>query len=269
MSFIILSLFFYFRLIMKRSTYSLEILKHNADFKYVLICSFFIALHLFLIFFVIIQLLSRNKKVETRLLLKIRTFSNFVIYKPLDYAITKLSPSIPYSGTLIIKYCYFFRKNNFRLFLCKLLCFCVYFLPRIFMALLFVIEVVSYNQVKLFIMLIIVLVVPYIYLIFLNISEKFHSNNITAIDNALVVTPLGSPNIHGVFLKHKFQIKENSGYTEKDLPEFLDAWDVLFYILNLNAIIRNFIAKTTSYITIITSSCYFTAFSYQLYYVLT
>jgi hypothetical protein len=125
MSFIILSLFFYYRIFMKRFEYSLEILKLNLTLKYLILCSFFFFLHIFIICFILIQ--PRIKKREGfKVLFYIKKINEILVYKPLDYVVTTISPYIPYSGTLIINYCYFFRKNTFRLFLAKVLYFIFY-----------------------------------------------------------------------------------------------------------------------------------------------
>lgn len=268
MSFIILSIFFYYRFIIKRFDYSLEILKNNITFNYLILCFSLMLLHLFILCGIVFQLLNKNKKIDYKIFFYLEKIIEILLYKPVDYAITKISPYIPYSGTLIINYCYFFRKNVFRLFLAKTLCFMLYFSTKIFMALLFLIEVVYYNQVKYFFMLILIFILPYIYLLFLNLSEKFYTNNIQEVEESIIVTAEGIPNSNGVYNNYKIQLKENSGYTEKELPELIDAWDVLFYILNLNAIIRNFMSKVGPYVTLLTSSCYCLAFNYQLYYFL-
>lgn len=266
MSCLILSIFFYYRIIMKRFEYSLELLKFNLTLKYLIICSFFLLLHILIICFILIHLVNKIKKTDSKINFYLKEIVEILVYKPLNYIIKKISPYVPYSGTLIINYCYFFRKNAFRLFLTKILCFIFYFLPRIFMALLFFIEIVYYHQVKYFITFILIFLIPYIYLIFLKLSEIFYDNNMPEVEENVFVTPEGLPNAYGVFTNYKFQLKENTGYTEKDLPELIDAWDVLFYILNLNAIIRNFILKIGPYITLLISLCYCLAFSYQLYY---
>lgn len=265
MSFFIIGIFFYYRIFMKRFEYSLEMLKLNLNLKYFILCSFFFLFHVFLICFILIKILKKNKA-ESLVFLYTKKISDIFIYHPLDYAVTKISPYIPYSGTLIINYCYFFRQNMFRLFLTKVLCFIFYFLPKIFMALLFVIEIIYYNKVKYFIMFILIFVIPYIYILFLTLSEKFYDNNMPTVEENIVVTPVGLPNAYGVFTKFNFKLKENTGYTQKDLPEIIDAWDVLFYILNLNAMIREFILNYGFYITLVTSSCYSLGFGYQLYY---
>lgn len=115
-------------------------------------------------------------------------------------------------------------------------------------------------------MCILVFIIPYIYLLFLILSEKFYENNMPTVEENICVTPIGLPNTYGVFSNHKFQLKENTGYTKNDLPKLIDAWDVLFYILNLNAIIRQVISDLSSYITLFTSFCYGLALGYQLCY---
>lgn len=265
MSLILLSLFFYYRIFMKRLEYSLEILKLNLTIKYLIISFFFFLLQIIILCVALKHILIKKREVSKMLFHLIR-INEILIYKPLNYTITKISPYIPYSGTLIINYCYFFRKNTFRLFLAKTLCFMFYFFPRILMALIFVIEIIFFHQIKYFIMCILVFIIPYIYLLFLNLSEKFYEYNMPTVEESIYVTPLGLPNAHGVFSNHDFKLRENTGYTKEDLPDLKDAWDVLFYILNLNAIMRKFISDLSSYITLFTSFCYCLALGYKLYY---
>ena len=142
MSFVILSLFFYYRIFRKRVEYSLEILKLNLTPEYLILCSFLFFIHIFIICFISIQLRVKKKE-SSKILFYMKKINEILVYKPLDYVVTKISPYIPYSGTLIINYCYFFRKNTFRLFLAKVLCFIFYFLPKIFMAL--ILDICCYN----------------------------------------------------------------------------------------------------------------------------
>ena len=110
MSSIIISLFIYYRLILKRSTYSLETLKYKVDLTYLLIDFGFITLHLFIIITIIYNLIV-SKKEDNKIITYVKHIIDIIIWKHLTYFLDLLVPHIPYSGTFIISYTYFFRKK--------------------------------------------------------------------------------------------------------------------------------------------------------------
>src|SRR5690242_4405233 len=110
MSIIIISVYFYYRFLAKRAEYSLDSLKDSANNYYFLISMFFILLHIYLIINILkIKILNNNT--PSKLMIYIQKVIEFLIWKPLNYLLDVITPDIPYSGTLIIKYCYFFRES--------------------------------------------------------------------------------------------------------------------------------------------------------------
>lgn len=264
MSFFIISAFIYIRLILKRSEYSLDILKNNVNFYYFLLCFCIACMHL-IIFIMLIQMLMLKKK-ESKFSKILKIIMEALVWKPLDYLLEKISPYIPYSGTIIIGYCMFFRENNFRLICMKSLCFICYFLPKICMSFLFFFEIIFYSRLEYFIKFFWVFIIPYIYIVFINLCEHFYKNNITEITSGLIINPTGVPNAHGVYTAHTFQFNEKSNYPKEAFNELVDSWSILFYLLNLNSIIRRLILKITPCISLLTSLLYFCALSYKIYY---
>lgn len=268
MSSIIISLFIYYRLILKRSTYSLETLKYKVDLTYLLIDFGFITLHLFIIITIIYNLIVSNKE-DNKIITYVKHIIDIIIWKPLNYFLDLLAPHIPYSGTFIISVYLFFRKNNLRLTFMKVLTIIFFVMPRIFMSFLFFYEIVLNNKLENFINFIWILLLPLFYLIFLNLSEKFYINNIIEVDKILEVTPTGIPNKNGVYTSHKFNQKnKNDYYTEEDFNEIIETWSLLFYVLNLTQIIRQFIMQISPYLTLTTSSLYLSALMYKMYYLI-
>lgn len=264
MSVFIIGIFVYYRIIFKRATYSLDTLKNSVDYIYLFINISFTCLHLFIILSIISTFIIKRK--THTLFEMLQKVVDILIWKPLNYFLNLISPHIPYSGNLILNYTYFFRKTELRLSLMKFCCFMFYFFPKIMMSSIFFIEIIFYHRLEIFIKYIWIFLIPLIYIIFLNLSEKFYANNIKDIENLLIITPTGDKNIHGVFTAHYFTLKENTGYTADSLKELSECWSILFYIVNLNKITRLFISQKAPYITFLTSCLYLSSFSYKIYY---
>jgi hypothetical protein len=265
MSLTIISLFIYFRLIIKRSSYSLEILKEIVGLEYFLLCFILLCLHIFIAFSIIYNSLYTPKN-ENKLIETVKYIIDLILWKPLMFLLDKSSPHIPYSGTFIIHYCYFFKQNDFTLFLMYLLNFIFYFAPKILMSTLFFIEILFYHQLKIFIQLFWILLLPIIYMIFLNLSEKFYDNNINPVKEPLFVTATGEPNQHGVYTAFIFTLKDKNAYSKEAFQEIVEMWNLLFYLKNLNKMIRIFISQLSPYVTLYTSSIYLIVLSYKIYY---
>lgn len=266
MSFFLIAAFVYFRFFVKRSEYSLELLKTVVGFKYFCLCFGMLSLHLVLLCYILYIIFNKKNEGQNIFFKSLENLYSFLIKKPLYFLLDKTALHIPYSGTLIIHYCYFFRKNDFRLFLMYLLNFIFYFAPKILMSTLFFIEIVFYHQLKIFIQLFWILLLPIIYIVFLNLSEKFYDNNINAVESEIYVKPTGTKNKHGCYTRFLFAFKEKDVYSEEDFEQFVENWYLLFHLLNLNAMIRRFMNKWSPYITSYTSSLYLIAFSYKIYY---
>lgn len=267
MAITIIGLFIYFRFIIKRATYSLEVLKIFADYYYFCICFFFLILHLIIIIIIIYNLCNKDIVTKNNKYLQYTTYIiDIIVWKPLYYILKIISPHIPYSGTIIIHYCYFFRKDEFRFFLMKLLCFFCYFFPKIVMSILFVTEIIFYHQLKYSIQFIYILLIPLIYKVFINLAESFYTNNMPDLLDGLIVTVTGTPNSNGVYATHHLLFKENSGYSKEQFPELVENWSILVSLLALNNIIRIFMQQLMPYITILCSSLYLIAFSYKIYF---
>lgn len=264
MSILIISISIYYRLIFKRNTYSLELIKTHVTLEYFLLLLLFTCLHLFIL---CMYIYKRNHKSENSVILSSVNFIlNTLLWKPLDYLLSLIAPHIPYSGTIILQYTYFFRQTEFRLVLLKVLCFILYFLPKMIMSIIFFYEIFFLHRSEVFIKLIWIFLIPVLFLIFLNLSEQFFKNNITAVEKVLHVIPRGLPNKNGIHTAHEFKIKKGSGYGKESLKELSECWGVLFYITNLNSITRLFISQTNFYVTLMTSTLYFITFIYQIYY---
>lgn len=265
MSSIIISLFIYYRIIIKRAEYSLDLLKPLVTYHDLILCISLGLMHLFIILFLLKNMLT--KMTNTNFLLnKVQIIANILIWKPLNFLLEEITPYIPLSGTLIIIYCEFFKKSELRVFFMKAICFLFYFLPKIIMSVIFFYEIIFNHSLEIFVKYFLVLLLPFIYILFLNICEKFYSNNIKEIEEGLIITVQGNPNQHGVYTKHKLQFNNKSKYPAESFRELVESWNILFLLLNFNAIIRLFISKTSSYVILVTSTLYLCAFSYKLYY---
>jgi hypothetical protein len=262
---IIIGLFIYFRLIKEYNAYSLENLKGVVNIKYFCFCILMLFLHLIVIISIIYIFKNKEKRKESFFNI-FKFIIEILVWKPLDYILIKISPYIPYSGTVIISYCNFFRKNEIRLFLMKFFCIFFYYLPRIIMSILFFTEIIFYHQLKYFFNMIFLLLVPFCYIIFINLCEKFYYNNIENLTNVLLVLPIGEPNKHGVYINYKFSLKPNLTCSDEAFKQLVDSWNLLFYLINLNKIIRNFISNLNLYISLVTSTLYMITFSYKIYY---
>ena len=72
-----------------------------------------------------------------------------------------------------------------------------------------------------------------------------------------------------IYTSHKFNQKnKNDYYTEEDFNEIIETWSLLFYVLNLTQIIRQFIMQISPYLTLTTSSLYLSALMYKMYYLI-
>lgn len=269
MGFFLIAIFIYFRIIMEKSHYSLAILKNDVTFFFLMLNCFFILYHgTIIIMFFYLKFWYNKKKMQVPLIINIKKLFDFFIWNPLTYLLDKISPHIPYSGTLFIYYSHFFIKTDFRIFLLQLLCFSLYMLPRLVMSLIFFYEIIFCNEIKYFSKYFFLFLFPIFYNIFLQLSEKFYINNIDDVYKGLVVTNAGEPNIYGVYTAHNFVIKENSEYAQEDLCNLIECWQVLFYIVNLNAIVREFINKYMYFCILFISCLYLIAFSYQLFFLI-
>jgi hypothetical protein len=148
------------------------------------------------------------------------------------------------------------------------LCFMFYFFPKILMSSVFLFEIIFLHQLKYFLYYFFILLIPIIYIILLNLSEKFYINNISDVLEGLNVKNEGTPNKYGVYTAHTFSIKKESEYTQDDLENLVECWQILFYLNNLNKILRLFINTYALYCTLFTSILYAGTFSYKLYYLL-
>lgn len=268
MSIFILSLFFYLRFIIKRSEYSLEGLKKTCSFSYFVLCLFGILLHLTILIIIIYNIFfSKKQKKKHKILIFFNELSQILIWKPLDHLLKTLSPHIPYSGTFIIKYVQFFKKSILRIYIMKSLTIILYFFPRIFMSVLFCIEILVFNKIEFCIKLVWLLIIPFLYIFFINLCEHFFNNNLKDVLEGLEVTPTGLPNPNGVYTNHIFKIKKDSGFSVENLDDLKDNWTLLFYLTNLTEMIRIFIAKYSPFISMFNSILFLVSLSYKFYYI--
>lgn len=270
MGLLIVLSYIYLRVFMTYYNYDLSEVKKYVTLRHFILYLIFILIHIILCCIAGYALYKRyyNKvSVNYRIMIYIQKISNKMYWEPLEYIHDLVAPDLPYSGNLIITHYTFFKSRP--LYQMKILCFVLNFLPRIFVSVVFFIDLIFYNRLLYFFYVIYLLILPVLYKLGLKLSKSFVIRNLPEIERALIVTPIGEANQHGVKTLFKFDIKPEyylRGYRKKELDEDAANWMLLFGIHNQNENINVFLDKWSSYFTILISLLYISAGLYRLFF---
>ena len=261
-------LFIFIRFVRERSDYELNDLKLNVTFELILITIAFIILHLSLIIFSI-YLINRNTLSLTtnKYIILVQNFIKVSIIKPLESIRDLIAPKIPGSGLAFCKIADFVEKNlELR---SKLLVILFYFLPRVIVAFVFMIEMIFYNKIEYFLYSLMFLLIPISWNVFVNLFTNFGERSLGDIQKNVKVIGIGEPENNGWYTCYKIQALPQFTYELGELEEWSDTWNKAILIYSIGeTFFKGFKIKVSPYITILTSSLYLLASIYKLTFLL-
>ena len=264
-------LFIYLRFVRERFGYDLNDIKSHVSEEFIYANIAFILLHLFLIIISLYNIMKNytnyNKYSNNKIIEKISLFINTIVTKPLESIRDLISPLIPGSGLFYDKVARFIEINiELR---SKMLVTVFYFIPRLIIAFIFFIELIFYNKIEYFIYSIFLFIIPLGWILFVNLFTDFGERGMHDVQKNVRV--IGSGDLLGgiVYSHYKFQPLPQFTYEEGELKEWADTW---FAVLNIYVFgqmyLKSFKNTISPYFLLLTSSLYFSAAVYRLYFLL-
>lgn len=170
----------YFRLFLERPSYTLTELKPFLTTKHYVFFLLFIIIHIIIVSLACItlyrQIFPRTKSsIFVRATIKINYIIDLVYWKPLEYIHDLIAPRIPMSGRLFLYIEKIWSSKDSIYF--YVLIFLFEILPRVSIAIIFVIEVIIFGQIKIFIYSISLIFITFIWQIFLKMFTSFGLRN--------------------------------------------------------------------------------------------
>lgn len=267
-SFCWISLFIWFRFIMKKSGYNLVELKINYSFFFLTTSISFICLHIFLLLFALYSIFYKEKnKYKPTIFQIIQKFIDFMIIQPFETLRKIIAPHIPYSGIIFVKITQFFEKHDLSLLKYPVIFFSI--IPRILVSVVFYIEIVFFNKIHYFITCILLLLIPLFWNIFVNLYTNFAERALQDIPKYIHVIPVGDPEPNGWHSSYNFKLFDKYIYQENDLKEYSEGFMNAISMYGFGkTLFKGFLAKVSPYVTLFTSSLYLFASIYKLIFLM-
>jgi hypothetical protein len=238
---------------MERPSYSLLGIKPFLTLKHYIFFTGFILLHIIIIVRILItiywQMFPRaHASIFVYLSEKVTLVLNVIYWKPLEYIYDLIAPNIPVLGSFFLY---------------------LEILPKSTIALVFLIEVIIFGNIKIFLYSISLILVTIIWHIFLKLFASFGKRNLAIIkEYFLTIKGVGSPTLddHGVPVFYP-------GYEFIVKPEYEDVINteeearVLMQLESIQRIAEQLKKDTTKwlpYITLVTSLIYVIGGTYRL-----
>ena len=271
-----ISLHIYIRVFMERPSYVLEDLLPYVTEEHIIIFALFIFVHVLYtitsIFLIYRQIFpSKRYVLGTYISENITKLLEHVYWKPLEYIHDLIAPHIPMSGRFFVYLEKIWSKKGYMYF--YTLIFLFEALPRILIASVFLIEVVFFGQVKVFLQVISLILIPIAWHIFLKLFANCGKINLPVIKQYFeTIKGIGNPTLDtdGKIVSYKsyeFIIKS-------DYEDIIDPEESALLLLQFEAMprfveqLKKDSAKLMPYVTFITSLIYVIGGLYRLIYFL-
>ncbi len=262
----------YMRIFMERPSYNLLGIKPFLTLKHYTFFAGFILLHIIIIVLALIaiyrQMFPRaHASIFAHLAEKVTLVLNVIYWKPLEYIYDLIAPNIPVLGSFFLYLekiwslkdpIYFYVL----IFLCEIL-------PKATIALVFLIEVIFFGNIKVFLYSISLILITIMWHIFLKLFASFGKRNLAIIkEYFLTIKGVGSPTLddHGVpvfYPSYEFIVKpeyEDVINTEEEARLLMQ----LESIQRIAEQLRKDTANWLPYITLVTSLIYVIGGTYRL-----
>lgn len=261
------------KIFLKRSSFTLAEIKPYLTSTHYLVFISFILFHLSLICIISIQLYKivykkKSHPIVITLSERLSYIIDLLYWKPLEYIHHLIAPNIPYSGEFFMRIEKYWTKHQYskKYFYTLIILFDI--LPKIVIALTFLIEIVIYGHIKYFLYTISLILIPIFFCIFLKIFSSFAERVLPDMKSLFLEIKGIDPqyNDEGLIVVFK-------SYTWIIKPEYISINDgsvIMDYILQARNIIgyvfdmKAYITKVSPYITLITSSIYIIGGIYRL-----
>lgn len=258
--------FMYMRIFFTKTPYDIPEIKNVFLEKQLLFGITFITLHFIIICVSIysLRLSYEQKKTIPKFVHKLQDIYTTVFIAPLTYIRNLIAPKIPYSGIFFCKIAAFMENKGAWRF--KALVVLFYILPRSIVASIFFIELVFYQRIYYFVFSLAILLIPLIWLIFVNLFTDFGYRGLVDIPKYVNIIPLGDPLPNGWYSRYRFEPFPQYKYSHTSVDEYRKLY---FLSMSIWAYGETFIQKyqrdTMPYITLYTSTLYMVATSYKMF----
>lgn len=255
----------YARLIVTKPPYSLFDLKYNmTPLKLCFIISFII-IQKCIIIKVIHDASTKVNKKQGKLTRKFNRIINTIYWLPLEKLHDKIAPIIPYSGTTFYRFSAILCRFDLKYAHFFVIMFSI--MPKFIAAITFFIEIMFFNQLKYFLLIMVILLLPLCWRVFVKLFISFAQRNIANLNDWLDITPIGQTLPNGLSSQYEFAMKNN--YSDEHLKEYVMHWKNLMQIYGIGtAWFQDFYQKTNPYVMLICSALYLSSGIYRLIYIL-
>ena len=262
-------LIIYLRFLRKRSEYTLSNLKSNMTDYTIYANIAFIILHIIIIIFALYLLKKRkNEQVSNNALFtKLQNIFDKVFIKPLESIRDLIAANIKGSGIFYSKVCHFLEINvKLRP---KMLVILFYIIPRIILAFIFFVEIIFYNQIRIFIYSLFILIIPLTWILFVNLFTDFGERCLKDIPKNVQVIGVGELLSYGFYKTYEFKPLPQFSYEDGELKEWADTWFMALHSYVFGKYyLKGYKSMIGPYLTILTSTLYLSAGFYKLSFIL-
>lgn len=259
-------LILYVRLILIKPAYSLMDLKYNLTLLKLCLIISFVIIHICIIIQMLIYIFSNSNKKQNKLIKLYNKIINTIYWVPLERLHDKVAPAIPYSGVVFYRFSAFLCRFDLKFTYYFVILFSI--MPKFIAAITFFIEIIFYNQLKYFLLIIISLLLPLCWRIFVKLFISFAQRNIENLNEWLNIKPIGKTLPNGMSSQYEFAMKGN--LSDEHLTEYVMHWKNSLKIYGIGTEwFHDFYQKTNPYVMLICSMLYLTSGIYRLVYILT
>ena len=275
----IILIYLYLRLFIPRYCYTLDYLRLHHNYFHIFIYINFILIHLTVILIIVYTLYKKyyNYGYKSSWFFLVTQIINQIYWQPLIFLHDTIAPHIPYSGKFMLHYStfakYVHNKKESYAIINSIAVFFVFF-PKIFVTLLFVIEMFKYNRIHYFIYCLPILLLPSIYKIFLKLCESFSERSFLIIEEDLIIIIPEKQPEKGILPTFGFKLKKevfalygkDTDY-DKYLDDLISDWFEFYRLKLITNTCKVLINTYEPLISLLCSLLYLIAGIYKLWFV--
>lgn len=266
----------YLRLLIKRNSITLDELKPLITYIHWSIYLYIAILHIFILIVTIRYLLQKTIK-ETSIFYKFSTYVykiiNEIYWKPLEYIVKITGSRLLGSRELFIGIVHQSAKysDHENKYIMEFISAIFNWIPKLIVASAFFIDIIIFNQVKYFIYVVNLLIIPIILEVFIIYYIAYATRNIRNVSAIFdKIEGIGEPYVDYLlwteYESYYFELQDH--YDFNDREEYIYDYYMIVSLQYIGTAFKHLNSERSTYVTIITSSLYLIASIYRIFYLL-